>query len=167
LKGNWLATEDRTELVGGHFSEAGQLRRSCKASVTAANQVDSLKPLVDAQKRVALVVGIVTGTTGAKLWAVGKFMVVQIDCNDLNPQAKYELLTSTREHAKETPVKKMILEELVRRLGFDKRLEELNVQLAAADIKRPDDKKWKSSGDMHRRFDCRTSSSSRVEMVAR
>lgn len=83
---------------------------------------------------------IVTGSTGAKLWAVGKFMIVQIDCNDLNAQAKYELFTSTREHAKETPIKKMILDELVRRLGFDKRLEELNIQLAAADIKRPDDK---------------------------
>jgi len=63
-------------------------------------------------------------------------MVVQIDCNDLDPRAKYEMFTSTREHAKETPIKRMILEELVRRLGFDKKLQELNVQLAASDIKR-------------------------------
>ena len=44
---------------------------------------------------------IITGQTGAKLWAVGKYMVVQIDCNGLDPRAKYELFTSTREHAKE------------------------------------------------------------------
>ena len=66
-------------------------------------------------------------------------MIVQIDCNGLDPRAKYELFTSTREHAKETPIKKMILEELVRRLGFDTRLGDLNVQLAAADIKHPED----------------------------
>jgi hypothetical protein len=83
---------------------------------------------------------IVTGQQGAKLWAVGRYMVVQIDCNELDQRAKYEMFTSTREHAKETPIKKMILEELVRRLGFDKKLEELNVQLAAADIKQPEDK---------------------------
>jgi hypothetical protein len=83
---------------------------------------------------------IVTGQHGAKLWAVGRYMVVQIDCNELDPKAKYEMFTSTREHAKETPIKKMILEELVRRLSFDKKLEELNVQLAAADVKQPEDK---------------------------
>jgi hypothetical protein len=77
---------------------------------------------------------VVTGQTGAKLWAVGKFMIVQVDCNDLDPRAKYEMFTSTREHAKETPIKKMILEELVRRLGFDTKLQDLNVKLAAADI---------------------------------
>lgn len=82
---------------------------------------------------------IVTGSHGAKLWAVGKYMVVQIDCNGLDPRARYELFTSTREHAKETPVKKMILDEVVRRLGFDTKLEQLNVQLAAADIKQPED----------------------------
>ena len=81
---------------------------------------------------------IVTGQSGAKLWAVGRYMVVQIDCNGLDPRAKYEMFTSTREHAKETPIKKMILEELVRRFGFDKKLEELNIQLAAADIKQPE-----------------------------
>jgi len=81
---------------------------------------------------------IVTGQNGARLWAVGRSMVVQIDCNGLEQRAKYEMFTSTREHAKETPIKKMILEELVRRLGFDARLQDLNVQLAAADIKQPD-----------------------------
>ena len=84
--------------------------------------------------------GIITGQTGAKLWAVGKCMVVQIDCNELDPRAKYEMFTSTREHAKETPIKKMILEELVRRLGFDKKLQDLNVQMAAADVKQSEDK---------------------------
>jgi hypothetical protein len=82
---------------------------------------------------------IVTGQNGAKLWAVGRYMVVQIDCNDLDPRAKYEMFTSTREHAKETPIKKMILEEVVRRLNFDGKLQDLNVQLAAADIDRQTD----------------------------
>lgn len=81
----------------------------------------------------------ITGQTGAKLWAVGRYMVVQIDCNDLDPRAKYEMFTSTREHAKETPIKKMILEELIRRLSFDSKLQDLNVQLAAADIKQTED----------------------------
>lgn len=78
---------------------------------------------------------IITGNHGAKLWAVGRYMVVQIDCNDLDPRAKYELFTSTREHAKETPIKKMILDELIARLSFDSKLQDLNVELAAADIK--------------------------------
>lgn len=82
---------------------------------------------------------IVTGSNGAKLWAAGKYMVVQIDCNGLDPRARYELFTSTREHAKETPIKKMILEELVRRLNLDTKLQELNVHLAAADVKTPTD----------------------------
>ena len=49
------------------------------------------------------------------------------------------MFTSTREHAKETPIKKMILEELVRRLSFDTKLQELNIHLAAADIKQTED----------------------------
>src|SRR5262249_42597428 len=81
---------------------------------------------------------IVTGQHGAKLWAVGRYMVVQIDCDGLDPKAKYEMFTSTREHAKETPIKKMLLEEFLRRLKFDTKLQDLNVQLAAADIKRPE-----------------------------
>lgn len=83
---------------------------------------------------------IVSGHHGAKLWAVGRYMIVQIDCDYLDTRAKYEMFTSTREHAKETPIKKMILEELVRRLGFDTKLQELNTQLAAADIKAPENK---------------------------
>lgn len=78
-------------------------------------------------------------TSGAKLWAVGKYMVVQIDCNGLDPRAKYEMFTSTREHAKETPIRKMIVDELLRRLSFDAKLAELNVQLAAANIRQPED----------------------------
>ncbi len=106
---------------------------------------DVLRNWVDPNKTIVLTLdgqthaeegrGIVTSQQGAKLWAVGRYMVVQIDCNDLDPRAKYELFTSTREHAKETPIKKMILDELVRRLSFDKKLEELNVKLAAADVK--------------------------------
>ena len=34
----------------------------------------------------------------------------------------------------------MILQELVRRLSFDKKLDELNVKFAAADIKQPENK---------------------------
>ncbi len=108
---------------------------------------DVLKNWVDPEKTVLLTLdgqthaeesrSIVTGQNGAKLWAVGRYMVVQIDCNGLDPKAKYEMFTSTREHAKDTPVKKMILEELARRLVLDKKLEELNTQFAAADVKQP------------------------------
>lgn len=106
---------------------------------------DALKSWVDPNKTILMTLdgqthaeesrAIVTGQHGAKLWAVGRYMVVQIDCNELDPRAKYELFTSTREHAKETPIKKMILEELVARLSFDRKLQDLNVQLAAADLK--------------------------------
>jgi hypothetical protein len=106
------------------------------------NWVDPDKTIImtlDGQTHAEESRAIVTGQHGAKLWAVGRYMVVQIDCNDLDSRAKYEMFTSTREHAKETPIKKMILQEIVRRLGFDRRLQELNVQLAAADIKRTDE----------------------------
>ncbi len=106
---------------------------------------DVLRDWVDPEKTILMTLdgqthaeesrAIVTGQNGAKLWAAGKYMVVQIDCNGLDPKAKYELFTSTREHAKETPIKKMILEEIVRRLSFDTKLQELNVKLAAADVK--------------------------------
>ena len=109
---------------------------------------DVLRNWVDPNKTILLTLdgqthaeesrGIVTSQHGAKLWAVGRYMVVQIDCNGLDNRAKYEMFTSTREHAKETPIKKMIMEELVRRLSFDTKLAELNVKLAAADIKQPE-----------------------------
>lgn len=95
---------------------------------------------------------IITGQHGAKLWAVGKYMVVQIDCDELDPRAKYEMFTSTREHAKETPVKKMILEELVRRLSFDTKLQELNVKLAAADVKRSSDDDGEAIGELIKKY---------------
>lgn len=106
------------------------------------NWVDPDKTILmtlDGQTHAEEARAIITGQHGAKLWAVGRYMVVQIDCNGLDPRAKYEMFTSTREHAKETPIKKMILEELVRRLSFDTKLQDLNVQLAAADIKQPED----------------------------
>lgn len=87
----------------------------------------------------------VTGQRGAKLWAAGKYMVVQVDCNGLHPRAKYEMFTSTREHAKETPLKKMILEELVRRLQLDPKLQDLNVTLAAANINQTGDVKERTA----------------------
>lgn len=109
---------------------------------------DVLRNWVDPHKTILLTLdgqthaeesrAIITGQQGARLWAVGRYMVVQIDCNGLDPRAKYDLFTSTREHAKETPIKKMILEELVRRLSFDTKLQDLNVQFAAADIKQPE-----------------------------
>jgi hypothetical protein len=110
---------------------------------------DVLKNWVDPDKTVVMTLdgqthaeesrAFITGNTGAKLWAVGRYMVVQIDCNGLDPRAKYQLFTSTREHAKETPIKKMILDELVRRLGFDPKLAQLNTQMAAADMQQPED----------------------------
>jgi hypothetical protein len=106
------------------------------------NWVDPDKTIImtlDGQTHAEESRAIVTGTHGAQLWAVGRYMVVQIDCNALDPRAKYEMFTSTREHAKETPIKKMILEELVRRLKFDPKLKDLNVQLAAADINQTKD----------------------------
>jgi hypothetical protein len=106
------------------------------------NWVDPDKTIImtlDGQTHAEESRGIITGQNGAKLWAAGRYMVVQLDCNDLNPRAKYEMFTSTREHAKETPIKKMILEELVRRLSFDTKLQDLNVQLAAANIQRKED----------------------------
>jgi hypothetical protein len=112
------------------------------AQSVVSNWVDPDKTILltlDGQTHAEESRAIVTGRTGANLWAVGKYMVVQIDCNELDPKAKYEMFTSTREHAKETPIKKMILEELVRRLSFDKKLEELNVKLAAADVKQSGD----------------------------
>jgi hypothetical protein len=106
---------------------------------------DVLRNWVDPDKTIVLTLdgqthaeesrAIVTGKLGANLWAVGRYMVVQIDCNSLDQRTKYELFTSTREHAKETPIKKLILDELVRRLKFDSKLEELNVKMAAADVK--------------------------------
>jgi hypothetical protein len=111
-----------------------------RAEDVVRNWVDPDKTIImtlDGQAHAEESRAIVTGQHGAKLWAAGKYMVVQIDCNGLDPRAKYEMFTSTREHAKETPIKKMILEELVRRLSFDTKLAELNVQLAAADIQKP------------------------------
>lgn len=110
---------------------------------------DVLRTWVDPEKTILMTLdgqthaeesrAIITGHRGAKLWAVGRSMVVQIDCDSLDAKAKYEMFTSTREHAKETPIKRMILEELVRRLGFDQKLQDLNTSLAAADIKRPEE----------------------------
>lgn len=116
---------------------------------TVRNWRDVLRNWVDPDKTVIMTLdgqthaeesrAIVAGTRGAKLWAVGKYMVVQINCDGLDPRAKYELFSSTREHAKETPIKQMIMDELIRRLSADQKLQDLNVYLAAADIKHPED----------------------------
>lgn len=122
-------------------------RRPSDTAVRSAENV--LSSWVDPNKTVIMTLdgqthaeesrAIVTGQHGAKLWAVGRYMVVQVDCNELDPRAKYEMFTSTREHAKETPVKRMILEELIRRLKLDTKLQELNVHLAAANITRTEE----------------------------
>ncbi|WP_375769169.1 hypothetical protein NR798_47130 [Archangium gephyra] len=129
----WVADPANRKKPGAPFRDWRDVLR---------NWVDPDKTVImtlDGQTHAEESRAIVTGQQGAKLWAVGRYMVVQIDCNGLDPRAKYEMFTSTREHAKETPIKKMILEELVRRLSFDTRLAELNVQLAAADINQPED----------------------------
>lgn len=116
--------------------------RGRSAEQVMRNWVDPSKTILmtlDGQTHAEESKGIVTGSRGAKLWAAGKYMVVQIDCDGLDPRAKYDLFTSTREHAKETPIKRLILDELIRRLSFDTRLQELNVKLAAADITQTDD----------------------------
>jgi hypothetical protein len=110
---------------------------------------DALRSFVDPDKTILMTLdgqthaeesrSIVTGQTGAQLWAVGRYMVVQIDCTELTPRAKYELFTSTREHAKDTAIKKMIFDEVIRRLSYDARLKELNTNLAAAGIKQTED----------------------------
>jgi hypothetical protein len=110
---------------------------------------DVLRNWVDPEKTILMTLdgqthaeesrAIVTGNNGAKLWAVGRYLIVQIDCDELDPRAKYEMFTSTREHAKETPIKKMILEELVSRLSYDTKLKDLNVHMAAADVKTSSD----------------------------
>lgn len=117
--------------------------RKRRSTDVLGNWVDPDKTIImtlDGQTHAEESRAIITGQNGAKLWAVGRYMVVQIDCNGLDPRAKYEMFTSTREHAKETPIKKMILEEVVRRLSFDTKLQELNVHLAAADITQTEDK---------------------------
>jgi hypothetical protein len=73
----------------------------------------------------------ITTKDGAGLWTVGQFMVVHIDCDGLSRQAKYEMFTSTREALKETEIKDMILDELIRRLRLDRKLTELNIMLAS------------------------------------
>jgi hypothetical protein len=78
------------------------------AQNVVSNWVDPDKTILltlDGQTHAEESRAIVTGQNGAKLWAVGKYMVVQIDCNELDSKAKYEMFTSTREHAKETPIK--------------------------------------------------------------
>ncbi len=71
-----------------------------------------------------------TDKRAAGLWAIGKLMVVHIDCDGLSNLAKYNVFTSTREAMKETPLKDMIMEDLVRRLKLDKTLKRQNIELA-------------------------------------
>lgn len=68
---------------------------------------------------------------GAGLWAVGKRMVVHINCDGLDQRARYELFTSTREHLKENPLKRRILDELIHRLKRDDVLTRINREISA------------------------------------
>jgi len=107
------------------------------------NYVDPDKTVIftlDGQTHAEESRAIVTGQSGAKLWAVGKYMIVQIDCDGLDPRAKYEMFTSTREHVKDTPIRDMVMDELARRLKLDKKLEELNAQIAAVGVTTKSDK---------------------------
>src|SRR5206468_3618726 len=119
------------------------------------NWVDPEKTVIftlDGQTHAEESRAIVTGQNGAKLWAVGKYMVVQIDCDGLDPRAKYEMFTSTREHVKDTPIRDMIMDELARRLVLDTKLQELNAQLAAARVKNSDNTQDESISGLLKKY---------------
>ncbi|NJL71535.1 MAG: hypothetical protein HC888_07905 [Candidatus Competibacteraceae bacterium] len=82
------------------------------ANEAIKNFVDPSKSILftlDGQTHAEESRAIVTGQRGAKLWAVGQYMIVHVDCDELDPRAKYEMFTSTREHVKDTPIRSMIM----------------------------------------------------------
>ena len=144
-------------------ADLGQVRITYwVADPSDRNPNDVLKNWVDPDKTVIFSLdgqthaeetrAIVTGQNGAKLWAVGKYMVVHIDCDGLDNRAKYEMFTSTRESVKNTPIKDMIMDELARRLTLDKKLAELNALMATVGVKKTDAAQDESMSSLLKRY---------------
>lgn len=95
------------------------------------NLADPLRPIhftLDGQTHAEEQRQYITADKFAGLDAVGKYMVVQVDCTGLTMRGRYELFPSTRERLKECALKDEIIRELIRRLKIDTTLEALNVE---------------------------------------
>lgn len=93
------------------------------------NYVDQFHPIIftlDGQNHAEGERHWITAKTGAGLWNVGKWMIVQVDCDNLHPRAKYELFTSSRDRVKDTALSQNITRELVEWLQSDLKLQRLN-----------------------------------------
>ena len=66
---------------------------------------------------------------GAGLDLLGRYMVVQLDCDSVSYRTRYELFTSNRNGLIDCPLKKQILDDLVNRMKIDKDFHRLNEEL--------------------------------------
>lgn len=108
------------------------------------NNCDPNRPIIftlDGQNHAEEQLALLTSAEYAGLYGVGRWMVVQVNCDGLSTRAKYELFTSTREHTKDGPIKKMIVDELVRRLKQNGELQELNKEYSRPPVKTSEDEK--------------------------
>lgn len=102
---------------------------------TLKSFVDPNRPIIfslDGQNHAEIPRSLLTAEkVGAGLFAVGLWMVVQVDCNDIHPRVKYELFTSTRERLKKTPIKDTIIKRLLGWISNDSGLRAINVKMAS------------------------------------
>lgn len=121
----WVASKEKVK--GGERQENDALK----------NFVDARNPIfftLDGQNHGELPRMFLTTSEYAGLFSVGRWMIVQIKCDDLHPRVKGDLFISSRERVKDTPWYRMIVNELVRRLKHHKRLNELNTEMAKSKV---------------------------------
>lgn len=98
-----------------------------------ANPYHPIILTVDGQTHAEEARALLTGSPsqgGAGYWAVGRAMFIHLGCDGLDPRARYELFTSSREQLKNNRVKDYLLKELVHRLKMDERLRALQTEMA-------------------------------------
>jgi len=130
----------------------GETRPSQDAVKNFADPFNPIMFTLDGQNHGEEPRALITAERHAGLWSVGKWTIVQVDCNDLHPRAVYDLFTSTRERTKDTPIKKMIEDALVSWLANDEQLQEWNIRLASGKEKTDDTEKqdsWIAKLDEH------------------
>lgn len=119
----------------------GGLRGAREAVRTLASPQNPIQFVLDGQNHAEESRRWITAPESdcAKLNHVGKYMVVQLIGDGMSPLAKNELVSSSREHLKDGPIKRKIIQGLVDFLSANEELTQIDAELARGEPRNPEE----------------------------
>jgi hypothetical protein len=129
------------------YDETGTLTEISDRGDVLKNYVNPNKPILftlDGQTHDEKSLTYITNPdSGAGLWRIGQYMVVQVDCAGLTRDGRFELFNALRDATKKTPLERKIMEEIVYRLKNTPKFQQLQADLAAtAQPDKQQDEDW-------------------------